>query len=165
MSTERREQTQRPNKEAEKLALVLPGGGARGAFQVGVLKAISELMPPRAPNPFRIISGTSAGAINSVVLASKARRFHFAVRELERVWANFRTEMVFKYDAWTMMKSSMHWFAAIVFGGLGVRNPRSLLDNAPLRALLAKNVQFARIQQSIDEGYLDAVAVTAAGYR
>ncbi len=72
-----------------KTALVLPGGGARGAFQVGVLKAIAELMPPGSVNPFPIISGTSAGAINSVVLASKARRFRVAVAGLERVWGHY----------------------------------------------------------------------------
>ncbi|MEN7342234.1 MAG: patatin-like phospholipase family protein [Pseudomonadota bacterium] len=147
-----------------KLALVLPGGGARGAFQVGVLKAISELMSPRSRNPFRILSGTSAGAINSVVLASKAQRFHFAVAELERVWASFETGSVYRSDGLTMFKSSMHWLAALVFGGLGVSNPRSLLDNAPLRALLSRNVRFPRIQAAIDRGFLDAVAVTAAGY-
>ncbi len=157
--------TQQSDVTGEKLALVLPGGGARGAYQVGVLKAISELLPPRARNPFRIISGTSAGAINSVVLASKAQRFHFAVRELERVWGGFETSMVYRTDAKTMLKSSLHWLAAIVFGGLGVRNPRSLLDNAPLRALLSRNVRFPRIQSNIDKGFLDAVAVTAAGYQ
>lgn len=152
-------------KEEMKLALVLPGGGARGAFQVGVLKAISELLPPKSPNPFRILSGTSAGAINSVVLASKAHRFHFAVRELERVWAGFETSTVYRSDSWTMLKSSLHWLAAIVFGGLGVDNPKSLLNNEPLRALLSRNVRFPLLQSAIDNGHLDAVAVTAAGYR
>ena len=152
-------------RKAERLALVLPGGGARCAFQVGVLKAVSELLPPRARNPFRILSGTSAGAINSVVLASKAQRFRFAVRELDRVWGNFETSQVYRTDAMTMLKSSLHWLAAIVFGGLGVRNPRALLDNAPLRALLARNIRFGRIQANLERGFLDAVAVTAAGYQ
>ena len=145
-------------------ALVLPGGGARGAFQVGVLKAIAELMPPRACNPFPVISGTSAGAINSVVLASKARHYSVAVDELERVWSHFRSKHVFRTDSWTMFKSSMHWMTALVFGGLIVGAPRSLLDNTPLRSLLSRNVRFPRIQASIDNGYLDAVAVTAASY-
>ena len=145
-------------------ALVLPGGGARGAFQVGVLKAIAELMPPRACNPFPVISGTSAGAINSVVLASKARHYSVAVDELERVWSHFRSKHVFRTDSWTMFKSSMHWMTAFVFGGLIVGAPRSLLDNTPLRSLLSRNVRFPRIQASIDNGYLDAVAVTAASY-
>ena len=71
-----------------KTALVLPGGGARGAFQVGVLKALAEVMPRKNANPFSVISGTSAGAVNSVVLASKAQHFRTAVAELEHVWAN-----------------------------------------------------------------------------
>ncbi|MEL6869314.1 MAG: patatin-like phospholipase family protein [Pseudomonadota bacterium] len=155
---------QSQHNDIDRLALVLPGGGARGAFQVGVLKAIAELLPAKQRNPFRIISGTSAGAINSVVLASKAQRFRFAVNEMERVWAGFHTHMVYKSDALTMLKTSMHWMAALVFGGLGVANPKSLLDNAPLHALLSRNVRFPRIQANIDKGFVDAVAVTAAGY-
>ena len=68
-----------------KTALVLPGGGARGAFQVGVLKAIAELLPRRTPNPFPIISGTSAGAVNSIVLGTRVHNLRTAVAELERV--------------------------------------------------------------------------------
>ncbi|MEX2494706.1 MAG: patatin-like phospholipase family protein [Woeseia sp.] len=147
-----------------KTALVLPGGGARGAFQVGVLKALAELLPARTANPFPVISGTSAGAINSVVLASKARHFRLAVTELERVWAHFYSGQVFRTDSLTMLRSSVHWAAAIVFGGFLVGMPRSLLDNSPLRSLLSRNVRFPRIQKSIDEGHLHAVAVTAAGY-
>jgi NTE family protein len=147
-----------------KTALVLPGGGARGAFQVGVLKALAELMPKGSPNPFAVISGTSAGAINSVVLASKARRFRVAVAELDRVWGNFHCQQVFRSGNLTMLKSSLHWLAAIVLGGFLVGTPKSLLDNSPLRALLSRNVRFPRIQNAIECGYLDAVAVTAASY-
>ena len=154
-----REDTQKPNT-----ALVLPGGGARGAFQVGVLKALAELMPKGSSNPFEVISGTSAGAINSVVLASKARRFRVAAAELERVWANFHCEQVFRTDNWTMLKSSLHWMASIVLGGFLVGAPKSLLDNSPLRALLSRNVRFPRIEDAIDCGFLGAVVVTAASY-
>jgi NTE family protein len=147
-----------------KTALVLPGGGARGAFQVGVLKALAELLPSRTANPFPIISGTSAGAINSVVLASKARHFCPAVTELEQVWGRFRSGQVFRTDTLTMLRSSLHWAAAIIMGGLIVGMPKSLLDNSPLRALLSRNIRFPRIQKSIQDGYLHAVAVTAAGY-
>ncbi len=147
-----------------KTALVLPGGGARGAFQVGVLKAVGELIPKGSPNPFAVLSGTSAGAINSVVLASKAHRYRLAIAELERVWGNFHCHQVFKTDNATMLKSSLHWLASIVFGGWLVGTPRSLLDNSPLRALLSRNVRFPLIQEAINRGYLDAVTVTAAGY-
>jgi NTE family protein len=145
-------------------ALVLPGGGARGAFQVGVLKAIAEILPSKACNPFPIISGTSAGAVNSIVLASKARHYGIAVKELERVWGHFHSGQVFRTDSLTMLKSSLHWMAAIVLGGLIFGAPHSLLDNTPLRSLLSRNIRFPRIQSSIDNGYLDAVAVTAASY-
>ena len=147
-----------------KTALVLPGGGARGAFQVGVLKAMAELVPRGTPNPFDVISGTSAGAINSIVLASKARRFRVAVAELDRVWANFRCEQVFRTDNRTMLKASLHWLASIVFAGFIVGTPKALLDNSPLRALLSRNVRFPRIEDAIESGHLDAVAVTAASY-
>jgi len=153
------------HSNSSRTALVLPGGGARGAFQVGVLKAVAEMVPSGCENPFSVISGTSAGAINSVVLASKARRFRVAVAELERVWGHFHSDQVFRSDSLTMLKSSLHWFGAIVTGGTLIGMPKSLLDNAPLRALLARNIRFPRIQESIDRGYIDAVAVTAAGYR
>ncbi len=145
-------------------ALVLPGGGARGAFQVGVLKALAEILPRSSSNPFPIISGTSAGAVNSVVLAAKAERFRSAVAELEQVWAHFRCHHVYKTNHRTMIKSSLHWLTSLVLGGWLVGTPRSLLDNAPLRELLSRNVHFPRIQQAIDDGFLEAVAVTAAGY-
>ena len=87
----------------KKSALVLPGGGARGAFQVGVLKAIAELVPRGTVNPFGIISGTSAGAVNSAVIASKARRFRVAIAELEHVWANFHCHHVYRTDNLTVL--------------------------------------------------------------
>jgi NTE family protein len=146
-----------------KSALVLPGGGARGAFQVGVLKVIAELVPKGSINPFDVISGTSAGAVNTVVLAAKARRFRLAVAELDQVWRNFRCDQVFRSDSLTMMRSSLHWFASIITGGL-IGMPRALLDNAPLRVLLNRNIHFPRIQAALDCGWLDAVAITAAGY-
>lgn len=145
-------------------ALVLPGGGARGAFQVGVLKALAELLPRRTTNPFRIISGTSAGAINTIVLASRARKFRSAVLELDQVWRNFRCQQVYRTDHLTMLKIASHWFSAVLLGGWFVGTPRSLLDNSPLRALLRDNIHFPRIRDAIASGRLDAVAVTAAGY-
>jgi NTE family protein len=148
----------------KKTALVLPGGGARGAFQVGVLKAIAELVPRGTVNPFGIISGTSAGAINSVVLAAKARRFRVAIAELERVWGHFRCHHVYRTDNLAMLRSSLQWLGALVTGGTLVRMPRSLLDNSPLRDLLRRNVRFPRIEHGIAQGWLDAVSVTAAGY-
>lgn len=152
------------HQDSIKTALVMPGGGARGAFQVGVLRAIAEILPRGCPNPFPIISGTSAGAINSVVLASGAKQFHLAVAELANVWRNFESHQVFRDDGWTMLKSSLHWLSSIVLGGWLVGTPRSLLNNSPLRALLSANVRFPLIEQAIRDGNLHALAVTAAGY-
>jgi NTE family protein len=143
---------------------VLPGAGARGAYQVGVLKAIAEFLPPQSPNPFAVISGTSAGAINGAVLASRAGHFQRAVAAMEHVWANFSAEQVFRTDSWTMLKSSLHWFATLVFGGLGPSNPNSLLDCSPLQELLARSIRFGRIARALDCGQLEAFAVTASAY-
>lgn len=145
-------------------ALVLPGGGARGAYQVGVLRAVAEMLPRRSASPFSILSGTSAGAINTTVLASRARLFHVGVAELEHVWRNFRSQDVFKTDTLTLTRNSLHWLLTLVTGGLGRQNPLALLDNDPLRQLLKRRINFAAIQKSIDNGYLDALSVTAAGY-
>ena len=126
-------------------ALILPGAGARGAYQVGVLKAVAEQLEPRAPCPFSVLSGTSAGAINAAVLASRAGNFGAAVRDMEQVWSGFSVDQVFRADALSMLKSSLHWLVAIVFGGLGRRNPVSLLDSRPLRELLTRSVRPDRI--------------------
>jgi NTE family protein len=87
-----------------------------------------------------------------------------AIAELERVWAHFRSHQVYRTDNLTMLKSSMQWLGALVTGGTLVRMPQSLLDNSPLRALLGRNVRFSRIAHGIEQGWLDAVSVTAAGY-
>jgi NTE family protein len=143
---------------------VLPGAGARGAYQVGVLKAVAGLLPERAPNPFSVICGTSAGAINAAVLAGRAAHFEAAVTDMAEVWGNFDASQVYRSDNWTMLKTSLHWLGAAVFGGLGVRNPAALLNNEPLRELLERNVRFDGIQRAIEQGHLDAVAVTASAY-
>lgn len=146
------------------IGLVLPGGGARCAYQVGVLKAIGEMLPKGAPCPFPVISGTSAGAINSVVLATRARRFANGVSELEKVWGNFRTNQVFRSDAQTILKTGARWLTSISTGGLLGEPPRSLLDNEPLRQLLTRYLKISHVQESINRGLIDALAVTAAGY-
>lgn len=154
----------KPKPWPRDIGLVLPGGGARCAYQVGVLKAIADLMPRGAPNPFPVISGTSAGAVNSIVLATRARRFRHAVADMERVWGNFRTHHVFRSDSVTMLKTSMSMLGSIVTGGLIGSQPKSVLDNSPLRELLGRYVKLSHIRDSIDRGLLDAIAITAAGY-
>ena len=145
-------------------ALILPGAGARGAYQVGVLKGIATLLPENSPNPFAIVSGASAGAINAAVLASRAGKFSAAVAEMEHVWSNFTADQVYRTDNWTMLKTSLHWLSAVVFGGLGRNNPRSLLDSSPLGELLTQRVRFSHIERAISRGHLDALAITVSAY-
>jgi NTE family protein len=147
-----------------RIGLVLSGGGARAAYQVGVLRAIADLLPARSPNPFPVIAGTSAGAINATELAIHAERFRIATVNLERVWRNFHVNQVFRADMTSMMKAGMHWFLAMVSGGWLVPPPRSVFDNYPLRELLLANFDFTSIGRSIESGYLDALTISAAGY-
>ncbi len=147
-----------------KKALILPGAGARGAYQVGVLKAMAECLPRRARNPFGIISGVSAGAINAAVLASRAQNFEAAVLDMEWVWSNFSVDQVYRSDNWTMLRSSLHWLAMLVSGGVIASKPSSLLDNQPLRELLAERIHFPRIKLAIERGHLDALVITASAY-
>ena len=147
-----------------KVGLILAGGGARAAYQVGVLKAVAEMLPPACHNPFPILSGTSAGAINATTLAIYATRFHEGVRRLVYVWQNFHVDQVFRADAPGVLANGLRWFAAMVAAGLGRRNPHALLDRAPLRRLLYRTMPFARIQEAINAGALHALSVTASGY-
>ena len=149
---------------ATRKALILPGAGARGAYQVGVLKAVAELLPADAPCPFSVLSGTSAGAINAAVLASRAGSFVTAVSEMEQVWSGFSADQVYRSDVLAMLKASLHWFATIVLGGLGKHNPISLLDSSPLEELLHKHIRFPRIDRAIRRGQIEALAVTASAY-
>jgi NTE family protein len=146
------------------VGLVLPGGGARAAYQVGVLRAIADLMPPRAANPFPVISGTSAGAVNATALAIDASRFRVAVGKLERVWRNFQVGQVYRADAPTMLRSGLHWVLAMLSAGWLLPPPKSLFDNTPLRELLGEHFDFAGIDCSIEQGHLQALALSAAGY-
>lgn len=150
--------------QANKTALVLPGGGARAAYQIGVLKALADLLPVRTPNPFPIVIGTSAGAINATEVAIHSHRFRVAIGNLERVWRNFEVPQVFETGALSMMKDGLHWLVALLSGGWMLPPPKSLFNNAPLRGLLGANFDFSRIEQSIRDGHLDALAISAAGY-
>jgi NTE family protein len=147
-----------------RVGLILSGGGARAAYQVGVLKAIAQILPKGASNPFPIICGTSAGAINAAVLAIYATRFQEGVKRLGLVWKNFQVHQVFRADTLGVLKSGLHWFTAMWLGGMGKYNPTSLLDRAPLRRLLERYVPCEEIQRSIDAGALRAVSITASAY-
>jgi NTE family protein len=146
------------------VGLVLTGGGSRSAYQVGVLLALAELLP-RSRNPFQVIVGTSAGAVAASVLAAEAHHWRRAVAGLERVWANFRSNQVFHVDAPHMLRAGAHWVLALISGGLVLSPPKSMLDNRPLRELLAQRVDCAGIRRSIARGHLRAFALCSTSYR
>ena len=153
-------------------ALILSGGGARAAYQVGVLEAISELRQicgeQNGANPFPIISGTSAGAINAASLACGADQFDQAVRRIANVWRNFHAEQVYRADSVSMLRSGATWMTLLSMGWLIAKwrrvKPNSLLDNSPLAELLKRLVPLERIPMLIRDGHLQALAVTASSY-
>lgn len=156
---------QTPPEQANRLsALILGGGGARAAYQVGVLKAIAEIVPPDSENPFPILCGTSAGSINTVALASNADDFHGGVAKLVAVWSQFKLEQVFRADGWSLFKRILRWAWSHLGFGKWHAGPGSLLNNDPLRELLGKYIHFERIEESIQQQQLHAYSLTACSY-
>lgn len=149
---------------APSTALVMAGGGARAAYHVGVLKAIAEILPDKTPNPFPILCGASAGAINAAALAVYARNFRRATRLMERIWANFHVDQVFRADFAGMTRTWARWWWALFFGGATRKNPMAILDRSPLRVLLKRYIKCERIQKSVDAGLVRALAVATSGY-
>ena len=144
--------------------LILPGGGARNAYQAGVLKAIAELLPAGAPNPFPVMCGTSSGALNAAILASNAMQFRTGVARMNGIWENFHSAKVYRTDWWTALRSGARWAGAFATARLGTAAPPALLDNSPLRSLIESHIRLARLQQAIDSGALRALAITASSY-
>lgn len=150
--------------------LILSGGGARAAYQVGVLAAIERLRQNCAPashNPYQVICGTSAGAINAAALACGADRFAQALDELVCVWRDFRVEHVYRSDMLDMLGSGMRWLSMLSLGWLLASRrlrPQALLDNSPLAELLRTRVDTSRLPRLLDEGHLRALAITASSY-
>lgn len=156
----------------KKTGLILTGGGARAAYQVGVLQAISSILweagwPP-ARNPFDIICGTSAGAINATALACHADNFGEGMQKLLDVWENFEVAQVYRSDSLGVIRSGARWLSLLSFGWLmrkwRASPPNSLLDNTPLVSLLHRLIDLPRLDAVLSEGLLHALAVTASSY-
>ncbi|AOI71637.1 Patatin [Burkholderia ubonensis] len=151
-----------------RLALVLMGGGARAAYQVGVLKALAEIAlaadPQRRTLPFGVVCGSSAGAINATSIASHADDFSHGVRRLLEFWEHLRADYVYRTDWLGIAAAGARWLAAMSFGWAARRSPRGLLDNAPLAHLLQRELSFHRIEQMLEARTLHALAVTALSY-
>src|SRR6476469_1213612 len=156
----------------EKTGLILTGGGARAAYQVGVLQAISQILwesgwrPAR--NPFDIICGTSAGAIHAVALACPADNFSEGVQKLLDVCQNFTVDQVYRSDSLGVIRSGARWLSLLAFGWLlrkwRAAPPTSLLDNTPLATLLHRMLDLPRLDAVMSDGLLHALAVTASSY-
>lgn len=155
---------QKRNYKETNNGLVLTGGGARAAYQVGVLSAISKFVPRNHGIPFPIISGTSAGAINTTALACYASCFHLGVKKLEWVWKNISTNHIYHSDPVRVFSHITKGMMASFQADYANKTARSLLNSAPLRELLNSVVDFKRIDKNILQGYLSAVSVTASSY-
>ncbi len=153
-------------QQRQKIGLVLTGGGARAAYQVGVLKAIAEFVPRRSASPFQVICGTSAGALNAVTLAVNARHFRQGVKYLVGIWHNAQVSDIYRADVLGVLVNSGRWLAGLVLSMLGINRMKriSLLDSSPLAIFLEETLPYERIQENIDAGALHALSVTASGY-
>jgi NTE family protein len=151
--------------------LVLTGGGARAAYQVGVLKAVSRIRREchvGRDNPFPIIVGTSAGAINAAALASHADHYDLAVAGLVDVWRHLTADQIYRADSFGVIRTGARWLTMLTLGWAIARwqrgRPRSLLDNLPLSALLERVIAVERVPQMLNDGHLQALAVSASSY-
>jgi len=148
------------------LGLVMTGGGARGAYPAGVLKRIGELPRVREfGNPFPIIGGSSAGAVNGCGVAVGCDEFSIVTKILAKMWGELRPSDIFRCDAFAQARNSITWILDLSFGAvLGGGNARSLLDATPMREFLRAHLDTSRIQDNIRRGYLYALAISATNY-
>lgn len=150
-------------KNADRIGLLLSGGGARAAYQVGVLSAVAEILPKDASNPFHIISGTSAGALNAAALACHSHRIRTGVGLLEHLWKNISSDQIYTPQSGQLLGSaSILLLASVRKKSADV--PRSLLDNTPLHELLKRVLKLNKIQRNINKGFLDALSITTSAY-
>ena len=162
-----------PASNIAQTGLLLSGGGARAAYQVGVLEAIAEIRRDcglkNGANPFPILAGTSAGAINVAALACRCDHFDDAVQRMGHIWRHMHTDQIYKADSLSMLRSGTRWLTLLSLGWAMARwsrlRPRSLLDNSPLAALLSGELMpFDRLPDLISGGHLQALAITASSY-
>lgn len=151
--------------------LILTGGGARAAYQVGVLAALAQLRRDAGATqgaPFPVISGTSAGAINAATLACHADDFDAAVDGLVHLWQGLHVEDIYRADAFEAVKSGARWLSMLSLGWALARwtrsRPKSLLDNTPLRELLLRYLDMGRLETMLSDGHLRALALTGSSY-
>ncbi|MGS2720887.1 patatin-like phospholipase family protein [Paraglaciecola aestuariivivens] len=150
--------------ERNQYSLLLSGGGARAAYQLGVLKAIGSFLPRNKGLPFPIVCGNSAGAINAAGLACYASCFHLGLRKLEWVWKNFDTRQVYDSGVRDVFRHLSGNFFSSFLSEQNQKKPASLLNNQPLRKLIRSRLDFNRIDRNIATGHLRAISVNASSY-
>jgi NTE family protein len=150
----------------QKVGLVLSGGGARGAYQAGLMKALVEISQQGSASlPISIITGVSAGAINAAHLASTWNDPIESTKALAQLWSILESENIFRTDAASIGHIAARWVADTAFGSLRkTKKARSLLDTAPLQELITKQIDFTKIKERIKEGCLEALGITAMDY-
>ena len=154
--------------QSGELSLALGGGGARGAYQVGVLRYIAS----RHPNlKVPLLTGVSAGGINAAHLANHQGNFQEKVEDLVQLWSHLTVEQVFKVDYSSLMRAMFGWAMQLTFfgGRKNVREMRGLVDTAPLAKYLAEALRcphgdLCGIQRNIDDGRLRALSLTTTSY-
>jgi NTE family protein len=147
------------------VGLVLSGGGARAAYQVGVLRALVEILGAPENTPFSIVTGLSAGAVNCAAIAAGADDFTHAVRHLTDTWTSLTPDAVYHTDAPRLTTLGFRWLKDLTTGGvLGASRAHYLLDTAPLRTLLANEIDLRRLRAHFDAGRLRGVALSATNY-
>lgn len=155
-------------KQGHQTALIMMGGGARAAYQAGVLAGIARIAAAHGKAhdklPFGILAGTSAGAINGAGLAVRAGDFQAATDSLAALWHGIHAADVYRTDVLRVGVSGARWLTALLFGWATRNAPRALFDNTPLGGMLAELFEPERVQASLDAGALQAFAVTALSY-
>jgi NTE family protein len=152
------------NHASHETAIVLSGGGARAAYQIGALRAVARILGRKSATPFRVICGTSAGAVNAALLAADADSFRRGVARLLRLWRNIEVEQVYQADLATVSTHGMRWLASVLTGRMGPAHTASMFDNSPLHALLGREFDPDRVAVQIAGGHLHAIAINATSY-
>jgi NTE family protein len=146
------------------VGLVLTGGGARAAYQVGAIRALAEVVG-RGPLPFDVVAGISAGAINGIALATGAEDFARSAERLRSTWASLTPDRIYQTGALRLASIGSHWIRDLSFGGLlGKSGINYLLDPSPLRQLVASGIPVGRMRRHLRAGRLRGIAVSATNY-
>ncbi len=147
-----------------KTGLVLSGGGARAAYQVGVIQALAEILPEGTRQPFPIITGTSAGAINALGLAGRPGTLRYRARVLANLWSSLESESIYRTDSLAVARNAFDIFWSLIRPGHSRQRALALLDNSPLRELLEEAVHFTHIERAVASGEIEAIGLTAMNY-